>query len=521
MTDPYDPFGLVASVLERKYRVDRVTAEGGFGVVYRGHHLGLDVPIAIKILKSEAYVRGAGDDPDFAARFLQEGKTLARLRHPNIVAVLDTGITHTEARGQALPWIVFEWLEGETLDQDLARREGRGGRSPEDALALIRPLIEAMREAHDLGVAHRDLKPSNIMLARSARGVTPKVLDFGIAKLMAPAEVAGTGSTKTQGTLNAFSAPYASPEQLSGARTGPWTDVHALALILTEILIDEPPYAQGGPTELHAAVFSPDRPSPALFGVEVGPLEAVISRALSLKPSDRYQHAGELLDALTEAVGGKVDGPRRLAFADTARPALAGSAGEDAGADSEAPVIARQADVTLPDSVRQLAVTRRAPDDAAAAGGASADPRAAPDAEPAHGVTAPDADAAALVRGLRLRAALIALVSLLVLGAAVRWVQSFAEPRVTELPSPVGSDAAALVAPQTPSAGPEPPALAAARATSTAQPEAAQPSARAASRVAAPNSAVKLPSPSPAQPSASAPAPLVSSPQAPGSYALD
>src|SRR5207245_349715 len=108
----------------------------------------------------------SGVDPEawneLLAQFLQEAKTLAKLRHPNVVAVLDAGFAPIEGFDADVPWMVLEWLEGETLRDALLARRGRGGRTPAECLDLLRPVLEAMADAHDAGIVHRDLKPSNI-----------------------------------------------------------------------------------------------------------------------------------------------------------------------------------------------------------------------------------------------------------------------------------------------------------------------------------------------------------------------
>src|SRR5437868_15047644 len=109
-----DPFRIVGTVLERKYRVDEVVAEGGYGVVYAGHHLSLDVKVAIKALKPSRAL-DADAWGDLLAQFLEEAKTLAKLRHPNVVSVLDSGVTSVEGPAGSVPWMVLERLEGATL----------------------------------------------------------------------------------------------------------------------------------------------------------------------------------------------------------------------------------------------------------------------------------------------------------------------------------------------------------------------------------------------------------------------
>jgi serine/threonine-protein kinase len=296
-----DPAPLAGTVLERKFRVDRLVAEGGFGFVYVGHHLALDLPVAIKVLKRLPGVDNAAWQ-EVLARFIQEAQTMARLRHPNIVSVLDTGIA--EIGGGMLPWIVLEWLDGITLAEDLDARRGRGGRPLRETLDLVMPVVHAVAEAHQARIAHRDLKPGNVMLVPGRQGqVTPRVLDFGVAKSMNGEGPPRSGHTTTGEAFRAFSRSYAAPEQLAGARTGPWTDVHALGLMLTEVLVDASPYSDE-PTEQHARAFDAVRPTPARFGVDAGPLEEVIARATAIRPADRFADAVELLAAIERATGG-------------------------------------------------------------------------------------------------------------------------------------------------------------------------------------------------------------------------
>ncbi len=296
-----DPYGLVGRKLDGRYNVEAVVAEGGFGVVYRGRHPTLDRTVAIKV------ARESGRDESarrlFAESFLREARTIAALEHPAVVRVLDHGVTPV-GRGAATPWMVLEWVEGRTLAEDLDARRGRGGRTPDECMALLRSVIEALASAHEAGVAHRDVKPSNVMLpARVASGAPrAKVLDFGVVKRMERDESVGSGHTGTRADFVAVSLPYASPEQVSATRTGPWTDVHALGLVLTEVLVDDAPYRSADTVALTAEVMSSERPTPARFGVDVGAWEAVLARAVAVQPSERYANAGELLRALDEAL---------------------------------------------------------------------------------------------------------------------------------------------------------------------------------------------------------------------------
>ena len=295
-----DPFALLGTRLDGKYDVHSVIAEGGFGVVYRATHRTLQKPVAIKVLKTPPSL-AEFSRKDFIEKFVFEARTIARLEHPGIVRVLDFGGGLLPSGGSA-PWIVLEWIDGQALDAILDARRNQGGRSPAEALALLRPVFEALAIAHDEGVAHRDLKPANIMLARTRQGIEPKLLDFGIAKSIHDEEATVSGQTATASVLRAFTLAYASPEQLGGTRTGPWTDVHALALVLVEVLTDCAPFRGEDSTDLTINVLAATRPTPAKFGLDVGAWEPVLARALALRPAERFQNAREFLRALDAAM---------------------------------------------------------------------------------------------------------------------------------------------------------------------------------------------------------------------------
>ena len=303
--------------LDGKYALERFVARGGYGAVYKGTHLALDCPVAVKVLKAPEHLRGPVRVA-FLEAFAREARTIAKLEHPAVVRVIDFGASPM-AHGAAAPWMVLEWLAGETLEGHLAQRRGAGGRTPVECLALLRVVFEALAAAHDAGVAHRDIKPANIMVASrtsSGRSTSPRrgeplvrVMDFGIAKVMQPDEVAASGATRTQAALVAFSLPYAAPEQVSGTRTGPWTDVHALALLLTEMLTDRAPYVGDEAMGLHLEVLSSTRPTPAKFGVDVGAWEPVIAHAAAIRPAERFASAGEFLAALEATLDGATHRP--------------------------------------------------------------------------------------------------------------------------------------------------------------------------------------------------------------------
>src|ERR1700690_2221232 len=295
MAAPADRYGLTGSLLADRYHVERQVGEGGFAVVYLAHQVALDRPVALKVLKTPPGLDEAAT-AHFRERFAAEAKTIANLKHPYIVAVHDFGVSRM-ASGEVAPWMALEWLDGETLETDLDQRRGAGGRTPVEAVALLRPVIEALAYAHRWGVVHRDVKPANMMMVATETGHVLRMLDFGIAKIIRAGQVEGTKRTGNS-TSPAFSPHYASPEQVTFSRTGPWTDVHALGLVLTEILTDQPPFSDGADAHLFEQVMAATRPTPGAKGRAVGPLGKAKAKAVALSPGSRWKNAGELLEAI-------------------------------------------------------------------------------------------------------------------------------------------------------------------------------------------------------------------------------
>lgn len=295
------------SLVDGRYRVEARVGSGGFGVVYAAFHLALERRVALKILRQDALARL----PDVArseaiARFVTEGRTLTRLRHPNIVSALDFGTTivaddETSTAAVPEPYLVLEWCEGETLASFVKRR---GPLPLAEACALFEPIVDGMAHAHASRVVHRDLKPANVMVVRDASGgLSPRIVDFGIAQI-AEGEAAPSGDTRPDRRGGPHTPGYAAPEQIAAGRTGPWTDVHALGLLFVELVTGLPPFDRsdaGGDDDL--ATIDVVRPTPGSKGVDVGALEPVMVKALSLRPAARYADAGALLAAFREARG--------------------------------------------------------------------------------------------------------------------------------------------------------------------------------------------------------------------------
>jgi serine/threonine protein kinase len=300
-----DRFELVGTTLADRYHVESLVAEGGFASVYRAFQLALARPVAIKVLKTPAELDGAARGR-FRERFAAEARTIAHLRHAHIVDVYDFGVTRLPS-GEVAPWMALEWLDGETLETELGRRRGAGGRSAAEAIALIRPVVEALAHAHARGIIHRDIKPANLVFSGPSQ---LRMLDFGIAKTMGAGDT--DAGSRPGGGGPGFSPDYASPEQVTYSRTGPWTDVHALGLLLTELVTDEPPFSEGPDELLFEQIMAPARPTPRRRGKDVGALEAVIAKAVAQSPGRRWRDAGALLAAL-DAIAARVPrAPRNL-----------------------------------------------------------------------------------------------------------------------------------------------------------------------------------------------------------------
>ena len=306
--DHHDPLGIVGTTIEDKYEIEAVVGEGGFGIVYRAMHKIWKQPVAIKCFKVLMEVAPAVRE-GLLKDFIQEGALLTQLsgRTASIVQARDVG-TFTTREGAWVPYMVLEWLDGMTLeamlDAERARLGHVGGAAwpLQKAIPFLEPVAMALDVVHRRGIAHRDIKPANIfVLGAETDEMHVKVLDFGIAKVVQSAAEHGS-FTRTGGHVTSFTPAYGAPEQFSRAQgaTGPWTDVYALALIMTELLIGRPPLEGDDFIQLGMATANPSqRPTPATLGLALDPaVEAIFQKALAVKPADRFATAGEFWQAV-------------------------------------------------------------------------------------------------------------------------------------------------------------------------------------------------------------------------------
>ncbi|MFO0561578.1 MAG: protein kinase [Polyangiales bacterium] len=274
--------GREGETLVGKYRLDKRLGAGGMGDVYRAENTAIGRRVAIKILRQELL-----DQPQVVQRFLREARAANKVRHPNVVDVLDVG----EDRDGA-PFIVQELLEGQDLAQHF---EDFGGRiSPRSGVAIMLPVIDAVAAAHRAGVVHRDLKPENVFLAQIERQIVPKVLDFGISRVSDDKHEQRLTSTNM-----AMGTPlYMAPEAIKGLRfTDARSDVWSLGVMLYEMLAGALPFVADNQMSLFLAITTED-PAPIAPSVMPPELAKIVLRCLEKDPARRYVDASELGAAL-------------------------------------------------------------------------------------------------------------------------------------------------------------------------------------------------------------------------------
>ena len=288
--DPSDPT-LPGSIFAGKYRVEKVLGRGGMGLVLAARHLGLDEPVAIKVLLP-AMMQVAG----MVERFTREARASAKIKNDHVVRVTDV-----DALPSGLPYMVMERLDGTDLS-DLCKSVG-----PLPIADAVRYLLEtcsAMSEAHAMGIIHRDLKPANLFLARRRDGATSiKVLDFGISKAM---QSLGEQTVTVAGTVLG-SPSYMSPEQIAAVRDlDGRTDLWSLGVILYQLVTGRVPFPAETLTQLCALVLQTEPRRPSELRPDLPPgLEAVILRCLEKDRARRFSTAGSSRTSLSRTEIGR------------------------------------------------------------------------------------------------------------------------------------------------------------------------------------------------------------------------
>ena len=265
-----------------RYELGEIIGTGGMSDVYAATDVSLGRQVAVKMLKIDL-----ARDENFRERFRREAQNSARLNHPNIVSVYDTGAVETS--GVDVPYIVMERVYGMNL-RDIVRNEGP--LSPERAAKLLLPVTRALQASHDAGIIHRDIKPANIMVTNTG---AVKVMDFGIARALDDSTSAMTQTSAVIGT-----AQYLSPEQARGKPADARSDIYALGCVMYEAVTGVPPFEGESPFAVayqhvqEDPVPPSERIAAALSDNEAVNVDAVILTAMAKHPADRYQTANEM-----------------------------------------------------------------------------------------------------------------------------------------------------------------------------------------------------------------------------------
>lgn len=277
---------VIGTRLAGRYAIEERVATGGMGTVFVATDERLGRRVAIKILKEEL-----ADDPRFVERFRREARAAGALSHPNVAGVYDFG------EDSERHFMVMEMATGRDLAQVL-REEGQ--LSPDRVVRIGTQIAEALGHAHSAGLVHRDIKPANVIIGEKDR---VKVTDFGIARAAGDATLTATGSVL--GT-----AHYISPEQASGDKIGPATDIYSLGVVLYEMLTGTLPFTGDSALAVAMRHVSDEVPRPSELNREVpGGLDEVVIKATAKAPEDRYASGAELAPALAASLGPRADQP--------------------------------------------------------------------------------------------------------------------------------------------------------------------------------------------------------------------
>ncbi len=262
-TAPSDP--LIGTLVDGRYQVVARIARGGMATVYEARDTRLDRTVALKMMSA-----ALAEDPDFVTRFRREARAAAQLSHPHVVAVFDQG----EAAG--LPYLAMEYVPGRTL-RDVLR--DYGALTPEQALTILDPVLEALIAAHDAGFVHRDIKPENILISDDGR---VKVTDFGLARAVS------NTTTATQGMIIGTVA-YLSPEHVEHGDADARSDVYGAGICLFEMVTGQVPFAAESAITVAYQHVNADVPSPSSLRSTVPPdVDALVATATRRDPELRY-----------------------------------------------------------------------------------------------------------------------------------------------------------------------------------------------------------------------------------------
>ncbi|MEU5399571.1 protein kinase [Streptomyces sp. NPDC005963] len=267
-----------------RYQLRDLLGEGGMASVYLAYDSALDRQVAIKTLHTEL-----GREQSFRERFRREAQSVAKLSHPNIVSVFDTG--EDELGGALMPYIVMEYVEGQPLGSVLGSDVQRYGAMPADkALKVTADVLAALETSHEVGLVHRDIKPGNVMMTK--RGVV-KVMDFGIARAMQSGVTSMTQTGMVVGTPQ-----YLSPEQALGRGVDARSDLYSVGIMLFQLLTGRLPFDADSPLAIAYAHVQEEPVAPSTINRSITPaMDALVARALKKNPNERFPSAAAMADA--------------------------------------------------------------------------------------------------------------------------------------------------------------------------------------------------------------------------------
>jgi serine/threonine protein kinase len=258
-----------------QYKILEKIGEGGMGIVYKAEHTTLEQIVALKSLPS-----ALSSSTEMRERFIREAKIQAKLSHPNVVNL------HNFFEHEGNFYLVMEFVDGETVESILRRS---GLIPPERCVSIFRQVLDGIGYAHSKGITHRDIKPSNIMITNEG---AVKITDFGIAKLAGDIQ-------KTQTGVKIGTLWYMSPEQVRGQSVDTRTDIYSLGITLFEMVTGHLPFTGDSEYQIMKIIVEREPPSPKDFYPYIpAQMENAILKAVSKLPSERFQFAGEFMEAL-------------------------------------------------------------------------------------------------------------------------------------------------------------------------------------------------------------------------------
>ncbi|HET7589805.1 MAG TPA: protein kinase [Solirubrobacterales bacterium] len=270
---------MIGTVLSGRYKLEAKLGSGGMSTVYLARDTTLDRPVAVKVMHREM-----SEQADQLQRFRQEARAVAKLSHPNVVAVIDAG----EDGGH--PYIVFEYVEGETLKQRINRI---GALDAQEALAYAIEIARGLTVAHARNMVHRDIKPQNVLIDSEGRA---KLTDFGISRQLEQDGMTATG--RVLGTTD-----YVAPEQAMGHPVDQRSDVYSLGVVLYETLVGQVPFSADSQVGVAMKHVNEELPDVQQRRPELSAAAAmVVERATAKDPGERYQAVGEMIDDLSTAL---------------------------------------------------------------------------------------------------------------------------------------------------------------------------------------------------------------------------